>query len=224
MVEELVADEMQRILGIEVNASTDFFDHGGNSLSATRLAARVSAVTGRSVSVRDVFTRRTAAGLAAVVAGAAERPALVAADDRSAPLAPAQRRLWLQHKLDPSSTAYHVPFVVELVGELSEEALRDALGDVLRRHAPLRTVLTENADGEPRPRLVEVDRAAVLGTRDVRDRDESQRLIDDFVSEPFDLARPTCRSGSRCTESATGVTNSSSWRITSLSTDSRSRR
>ncbi|NKS53491.1 AMP-binding protein [Rhodococcus hoagii] len=34
VVEELVADEMQRILGIEVNASTDFFDHGGNSLSA----------------------------------------------------------------------------------------------------------------------------------------------------------------------------------------------
>ncbi|NKS53490.1 hypothetical protein GS500_10350 [Rhodococcus hoagii] len=53
----------------------------------------------------------------------------------------------MQHKLDPSSTAYHVPFVVELVGELSEEALRDGLGDVLRRHAPLRTVLTENADG-----------------------------------------------------------------------------
>ncbi|NKS03385.1 amino acid adenylation domain-containing protein [Rhodococcus hoagii] len=206
VVEELVADEMQRILGIEVNASTDFFDHGGNSLSATRLAARVSAVTGRSVSVRDVFTRRAAAGLAAVVAGAAERPALVAADDRSAPLAPAQRRLWLQHKLDPSSTAYHVPFVVELVGELSEEALRDALGDVLRRHAPLRTVLTENADGEPRPRLVEVDRAAVLGTRDVRDRDESQRLIDDFVSEPFDLATDVPirfalhRIGDRCHE------------------------
>ncbi|NKV71738.1 AMP-binding protein [Rhodococcus hoagii] len=93
VVEELVADEMQRILGIEVNASTDFFDHGGNSLSATRLAARVSAVTGRSVSVRDVFTRRTAGGSGCrVVAGAAERPALFAADDRSAPLAPAQRR------------------------------------------------------------------------------------------------------------------------------------
>ncbi|NKV71739.1 hypothetical protein GS941_26120 [Rhodococcus hoagii] len=92
----------------------------------------------------------------------------------------------MQHKLDPSSTAYHVPFVVELVGELSEEALRDALGDVLRRHAPLRTVLTENADGEPRPRLVEVDRGRCARYGDVRDRDESQRLIDDFVSEPFE--------------------------------------
>lgn len=187
VVENLVADEMRRILGVDVDASTDFFEFGGNSLSATRLASRISAVAGRDVSVRDVFTRRTAAGLAAVVAGAAERPALVSAGDGTATLAPAQRRLWLQHRIDRTSTAYHVPFVVELEGTLAEPALRDALRDVLLRHAPLRTVLAEDAAGEPWPRVVDVEEVAALGTRNVRDHVEAQRIADEFVSRPFDL-------------------------------------
>ncbi|MFM1726530.1 amino acid adenylation domain-containing protein [Rhodococcus sp. PAM 2766] len=187
VVEELVADAMHRILGVEVDASADFFDHGGNSLSASRLAARISAVTGRDVSVRDVFARRTATGLAAVVAGAAERPALYAAGDGSALPAPAQRRLWLQHRIDRTSTAYHVPFVLDLAGTLSEQALRDALRDVLRRHTQLRTVLAEGTDGEPRPRLVAPDDAVSFETVEFRNHAESHGLTDEFVSRPFDL-------------------------------------
>ncbi|MFC9517869.1 amino acid adenylation domain-containing protein [Nocardiaceae bacterium NPDC056970] len=188
VVEDLVADAMRWILGVEVDASTDFFDHGGNSLSASRLAARISAVTGRDVSVRDVFTRRTAAGLAAVVAGAAERPALVSGGGGTARIAPAQRRLWLQHRLDRASSAYHVPFVVDLAGALSEGALREALRDVVQRHAPLRTALIEDADGEPQPLVLAVDEVATLRTTDVRNHDDARRLADEFVARPFDLA------------------------------------
>ncbi|NKV71742.1 hypothetical protein GS941_26135 [Rhodococcus hoagii] len=119
--------------------------------------------------------------------------------------------------------AYHVPFVVELVGELSEEALRDALGDVLRRHAPLRTVLTENADGN-HGRVSWKSTGPLCSVPECAIVDEKIPAVDRRlrVSEPS-TSRADVPIRFALTESATGVTNSSSWRITSLATDSRSR-
>jgi amino acid adenylation domain-containing protein len=64
------------------------------------------------------------------------------------PLSHAQRRLWLLDQLDPGAPAYNLSSVLRLRGELEVEALRQSLGLVLQRHAPLRTVFG-NIEGEP---------------------------------------------------------------------------
>ncbi|WP_158554012.1 non-ribosomal peptide synthetase/type I polyketide synthase [Micromonospora deserti] len=74
----------------------------------------------------------------------------------TAPLTPGQRRLWLAEQIHPGTPAYTEGAAVRLRGPLDPGALRDAVQDVVDRHAPLRTTYRE-IDGEPRqvvhPRL-----------------------------------------------------------------------
>ncbi|HYL99407.1 MAG TPA: amino acid adenylation domain-containing protein, partial [Blastocatellia bacterium] len=66
----------------------------------------------------------------------------------SAPLSFAQQRLWFLDRLDPQSTAYHMPAAIRLTGTLSTEALYQTLREIGRRHETLRTTFGIEA-GKP---------------------------------------------------------------------------
>jgi len=69
-LEMTLTEVFAEILGRDEVSSTDsFFDLGGNSLSATRLAARAGEVSGREVAVSDVFAAPSVAALAARLSG-----------------------------------------------------------------------------------------------------------------------------------------------------------
>ena len=57
-----------------------------------------------------------------------------------APLSHAQERLWFLERLEPGSSAYVMPALLRLDGELNVHALRAALGEVVRRHEVSRSV------------------------------------------------------------------------------------
>ncbi|MCS0634800.1 amino acid adenylation domain-containing protein [Streptomyces sp. LP05-1] len=121
----------------------DFFAHGGHSLAAMRLAGRLRSALGAAVTVGDLFTARTPAATEALL-----RPAraLSPVPERPArpPLSPAQRRLWFLDRLTGETSAvYHVPLALRFPGRLDTAALRLALGDLVARHEPLRTVFPE---------------------------------------------------------------------------------
>ncbi|MFE2569305.1 amino acid adenylation domain-containing protein [Streptomyces mirabilis] len=100
------------------------------------------------------------------------------------PLSSAQLTMWLAVQSGDAHAAYTVPAVYRLDGELDVEALKEAFTELLRRHEALRTVFG-SVDGVPRQRPAadaELDwtyRVAAQGT---------DRLIEHFVSRPFDLA------------------------------------
>uniref|UniRef100_UPI00055C11A5 phosphopantetheine-binding protein n=1 Tax=Streptomyces sp. NRRL B-24051 TaxID=1463832 RepID=UPI00055C11A5 len=74
MVEELVAAVWGRVLGVErVGVVDSFFDLGGDSIRAVALIGALRA-EGLDVSVRDVFQRRTVAGIAESLTGRAVLP------------------------------------------------------------------------------------------------------------------------------------------------------
>ncbi|MBB5918301.1 amino acid adenylation domain-containing protein [Nocardia transvalensis] len=161
--EILVAAVMADIVGhTPVFADHNFFELGGNSLSATQLVSRVGAATHRKLPVRAVFEHPTPAGLAAVldsadrggpVLGRRERPARV-------PLSMAQQRLWFLNRFDTSSGAYNIPIALRLRGDLDVVALRHALRDVVERHESLRTIFPDSGDG-PAQVVVAAESAAI---------------------------------------------------------------
>ncbi|MBF6170939.1 non-ribosomal peptide synthetase [Nocardia blacklockiae] len=190
--ERLVAAAMADLVGrAEVGADHNFFELGGNSLSATQLVARIAAASGQRLGVRAVFDHPTPAGLAALLEDAgpiAERPALTARPrPERIPLSFAQQRLWFLNRADVSSGAYNIPVVLRLRGALDTAALWSALHDVVERHESLRTVFPDSVHGpsqvitaaEVRPVTVEVTADGVA--------DHVRRL----AAQGFDLATET---------------------------------
>ncbi|WFE36500.1 non-ribosomal peptide synthetase [Micromonospora sp. WMMD975] len=171
--ERVIAAVWADVLGVaRVGRHDRFLDLGGQSLLATRLAARLRDRLPAPVTVRDVFAAQTVAALATVVAERARalvermfdddgeeaepQPSPVEVEralpraDRSGPLplSFAQRRLWFLDQVG-DGVDYLVPTALRLRGELDPDALSAALTRVVARHEVLRTRYVAGPDGEP---------------------------------------------------------------------------
>ncbi len=60
-----------------------------------------------------------------------------------------QERLWFMDKLAPGNPFYNIPFGIRIEGALNEKAFSEAWKDVLERHAPLRSLFRDGANGIP---------------------------------------------------------------------------
>lgn len=108
---------------------------------------------------------------------------------RQLAVSPAQRRLWLVHRLEPGSAAYNAPAAFRFRGAIDNAALRSALTDVCRRHEVLRFRFVE-VDGEPVGLLAASGPELRTITLPVgTEREQSyDRIVSEEVRKPFDLA------------------------------------
>ncbi|WP_327142336.1 non-ribosomal peptide synthase/polyketide synthase [Nocardia sp. NBC_01327] len=171
-LERLVAASFAEVIGLESSAEADpvagldadFFALGGNSLMATRLAARLGADLGVRVPVAAVFEAPTVAALAERLATADPSEARLALVRRTgegpAPLSLSQQRMWVVNRLHPDSAAYNVPAAIRLTGTLDHDALTAAVRDLLGRHDILRTRYPE-VDGAAVQQVLTVDEVEV---------------------------------------------------------------
>lgn len=83
--EELIAGIWREVLARDrVGVADNFFDIGGHSLALAAVHARLTAATGRSVALLDLFRHPTVRALAAHLDGAVDRPELARAALRAA--------------------------------------------------------------------------------------------------------------------------------------------
>ncbi|MGK5549833.1 condensation domain-containing protein, partial [Streptomyces sp. URMC 127] len=157
-----------------------------------RLISRIRTVLGVELPIRALFETPTPAGLAHRVQQAVDaRPALTArtgSRQEPVPLSFAQQRLWFLHKLEGPSATYNMPLVFHLAGDFDEQALRDALDDVVLRHEALRTVFPETA-GRPRQRVLEPAEARVpWESRRISPQEDLHTALIEAAGHPFDLS------------------------------------
>ena len=159
-LEATLAAIWQAVLGLEtVSVTSNFFDLGGHSLSATQVAARLQQALGLTVALRTLFDQPTIAELAAALSDqptaqpAHKRPPLSqVARTEALPLSFGQQRLWLMQQLNPTSGFFNMPLAVWLDGALQIEALRAAFQHLIDRHEILRTTFPL-VDGAPVQRI-----------------------------------------------------------------------
>ncbi|MEV0293120.1 amino acid adenylation domain-containing protein [Nocardia sp. NPDC050710] len=189
-LEEAVAAVFGEVLGLgQVGRDDDFFALGGNSLSATRVAARLGAALDAHVPVRLLFEVSTVAGLAGrVELTDAGRPALVAGPRPDVvPLSLAQQRMWFLNQFDTDAAAYNLPVAVQLTGALDIDALRAAALDIVTRHETLRTYYPQS-DADPAQVILTPAQAAPDLTPIVVGEDELYQRVAEIAAAGFDVA------------------------------------
>ena len=178
----------------EIGVHDHFIRLGGHSLKATQMVARIQRELGAAVALQDVFRAPTIAGLAELIrrgGKTAVPPIPVAAAAPDYPVSHAQHRLWVIEHLGIEQAAYNIPSASLIEGEIDVAALRQAIGQLVRRHEVLRTVFAE-IDGTPRQ--IVRDRIDVpFDFQDLRVSSDpetaARREVDREAAHPFDLAR-----------------------------------
>ncbi|MFT4087306.1 MAG: amino acid adenylation domain-containing protein, partial [Gordonia sp. (in: high G+C Gram-positive bacteria)] len=186
--ERAVASAFGELLDVErVSVTESFFDLGGNSLSATRAAARVGDALGVDVTIKDVFDAPSPRALAAALSGrAAALPPVTAVEPRPdlIPLSFSQQRMWFINQYDPTLPTYNVPGVFRLHGPLDVAALRQAVADLVDRHETLRTTFPA-VDGTPYQQIAPADDALAIDWAVSQSRAE----LEASVVTGFDVSR-----------------------------------
>jgi amino acid adenylation domain-containing protein/FkbM family methyltransferase len=156
VVEEVAAEVFCSTLGINgIGPDYNFFDEGGNSLTATRVISRLRTAFNIDLPLRRIFEFPTVTGLAACIEDELKlkkrpaAPAIQRVDRNDAiPLSFAQQRMWFLHTLAPDSPAYNISGAIRIIGSLDDLKLEQAVNKIISRHEILRTSFRDK-EGQP---------------------------------------------------------------------------
>ncbi len=178
-----------------ISRHANFFEVGGHSLKAARLISRIYREMGVKLALNDVFLHPTLTQMAELVGQIGptgyERIHPCPEQDLYA-LSHAQKGVWLAHQHESAQLAYNVMAAYWLTGDLSIDALTQALAYTVRRHESLRTQFTTD-QGLPMQRILSAD-ALRFGfvqydfSTLTDSRQEALRQLDAQLNVPFDLA------------------------------------
>lgn len=149
-IEAALVEMWKEVLDVDdVGVSDDFFQWGGDSLSAMQILSRIENVFGVELALSDLFEFTTIEKLARHIETVLHtstpiEPIVIKPVSRENPLPTAfsQERMWFVQQLQPENSAYNIVIPVRLTGNLNMNALEWALHQVIQRHESLRTIIT----------------------------------------------------------------------------------
>ncbi|GEQ06487.1 non-ribosomal peptide synthetase [Staphylococcus gallinarum] len=173
----------------QVSIHDNFFEIGGHSLKAIGIINKIEATNGVRLPLKAMFENPTIAQLAKVVDEHANETTAqhipVAAEQPYYTTSSPQKRLYVLNEMVKGQTAYNMPSMLEIQGEVDPERVQNVFQTLIERHETLRTHF-ETIDGEP----VQVinDSAEINVEYAEISTDHYETLLDDFV-QPFDLSQ-----------------------------------
>jgi acyl carrier protein len=150
--QQVLAAIWQEFMGIrQIGIHDDFFELGADSLKALTVMARIHEKLNVEVSITDIFTSPTIAGLAEYIEGIGENihVSIPPVEKKEYyPLSSAQTRLYLLQQMQKQGVSYNLPFVYRIEGPLNKTRFENAFRALVQRHESLRTSF-HLVNGEP---------------------------------------------------------------------------
>jgi amino acid adenylation domain-containing protein/FkbM family methyltransferase len=199
--EKLLATLFSNVLRIEqIGVHDNFFKLGGHSLLATRIISQVRETFQTDVPISVLFDKPTVATLAAhldsLVPLKSLEPLTIPVEIKNealsnevytAPLSITQQSFWLFEQLHPNTPTFNIPLAYQLTGKLNFYLLEQALSEMVRRHATLRTHFEVNETSVPQQRIIPPAPYSVKVIDLRREKSETQQVINKEIHRPFDL-------------------------------------
>ncbi len=193
-LERELAREFGSVLGQdEIGVADNFFRLGGHSLKAAQLLARIWQRFGVRVAFREFMEQPTVLGLARHLRQATPEssPTMKAEDRANYELSHAQKRIWLLNHLEGGDSAYNIPMIFGVDGEVDVERLNHAFRMLIQRHESLRTSF-RLVEFEPR-QFIEPSLEFSVDVVDLRGfanpEAKTQSLAEEDAALPFVLDR-----------------------------------
>ena len=142
-------EEVLGTMGIGINHN--FFDLGGNSLTAAILVSRVHKMMNVSVPFPKILEYPTIAQLSKYIENTGKSEYIAIKPIEVAPYYPtsyAQKRMYVVWMIDKQSVAYNMPVAIMLEGKIDIKKLERTVQSLVDRHEILRTSFLL-IDGEP---------------------------------------------------------------------------
>nr|WP_256560316.1 non-ribosomal peptide synthase/polyketide synthase [Myxococcus dinghuensis] len=203
-VEERLAALWRARLGVEfVGRDDDFLEIGGNSLMAAQLLNQVREEFGVQFQLAVLFEAPTVSSLARRIepllslstpaAPSREQPLAPVSRVGEVPLSFVQERVWRLEQYLPGLSAYNIPVLLRLDGDLDVPTMERALQEVVQRHEALRTTY-DTVDGRPVQRFhasfrIPLPVVEVHGATPEAREVEAMRLAREDAGAPYDLVR-----------------------------------
>jgi amino acid adenylation domain-containing protein len=190
-VERTIADSWEDLFGFHpIGVADDFFKLGGDSLKAINNISKINKLLNIHIPLSEFFSRPSIQGLADYISADGETRDHTAVEPVEKKeyyqLSPAQKRLFILHRLAPESTGYNISAAFAVRGDLDTDKLSKSVQAMIARHEILRTSFWEVGDRAVQRIDPEVSLAIVeLSQESGQSPDE---IIQNFIS-PFDLSK-----------------------------------
>jgi amino acid adenylation domain-containing protein/FkbM family methyltransferase len=193
-MEKKLVEIWSEVLGgdVSIGIEDNFFEQGGNSLSAVTMVSRIHKELNIKVPLVQVFQTPTVMELSAFIENSPwfrERYSAIQPVEKREyyPLSSAQKRMFTLHQLDPLSTVYNTPRIIPLPGNINLGRLEEDFRRLIYRHESLRTSF-HMMKHQPVQRVLEIDEVELEIENYLAAGDTGKRefIIKRFI-RPFDL-------------------------------------
>ncbi|UCH94256.1 MAG: amino acid adenylation domain-containing protein [Candidatus Aminicenantes bacterium] len=199
-IQESLVKIWLELLPLRQNASSaaigiddNFFELGGHSLTATMMAAKIHKELEVNVPLAEIFKTPSIRMLSRYIKGTSgDKFSYISAAEKKDyyRVSPAQKRLYIIQRMNLNSTAYNLPKVVILEGELNKEKSEAILRKLIKRHESLRTSFTLAGDELVQEIHNDVEfRIEYYEACEAQGEESYATIIENFV-RPFDLSKP----------------------------------